>query len=169
VKNDVPMTFAAVAEPVAARGWRPFPGMQTSKVPAMCGWSGLNDAEWDCTDLIDTINEYQPADLYCCCLAVQPEIVAIDADIINQEHAAYANELADAILGATPLVRIGFAPKQIRIYRAANLIKSQTRSKSSRVQASLLALAGTRKLIGLISGHMNRRLLLAPTVTLFLR
>ena len=45
--KDVPFTFAAVAQPVAARGWRPFPGLQTSKVPAMKGWSGLNLYEWD--------------------------------------------------------------------------------------------------------------------------
>ena len=119
------ITFAAVAQRVAARGWRPFPGMQTSKVPAMPGWSGLNLYEWDDSDLVAAITEYQPVDNYCCCLAVQPEIVAIDADIIDQEHAAYADELADDILGATPLVRIGFAPKKIRVYRAGDRIKSR--------------------------------------------
>ena len=39
--TGVPVTFAAVAQQVAARGWRPFPGLQTSKTPAMKGWSGL--------------------------------------------------------------------------------------------------------------------------------
>jgi hypothetical protein len=125
VTNGAQFTFAAVAQPVAARGWRPFPGLQTSKVPAMPGWSGLNMAEWDDADLAAAITEFQPADLYCCCLAVQPEIVAIDADIINLEHAAFASELADKILGKTPLVRIGFAPKQVRVYRAGDAIKSR--------------------------------------------
>ena len=59
----VPFTFAAVAQPVAEHGWRPFPGLQTSKMPAMKGWSGLNNAEWDDADLAATITEYQPADL----------------------------------------------------------------------------------------------------------
>ena len=56
---------------------------------------------------------------------MQPEIVALDADIVDPEHAAYADELADDILGATPLVRIGLAPKCIRIYRAGDLIRSR--------------------------------------------
>jgi hypothetical protein len=125
VNNDVPFTFASCAQLVAARGWRPFPGLQTSKMPAMKGWSGLNNAEWDNADLTATIAEYQPADLYCCCFAVQAEIVAIDFDILNPEHAAFANELSNDILGGTPLVRIGYSPKQIRIYRAGNSIKSR--------------------------------------------
>lgn len=118
-------TFAAVAQQVAGRGWRPFPGLQTSKVPALKGWSGLNTAEWDDADLAATIQEYQPADRYCCCLAVQPEIIAIDADIIDPEHAAFAGELANAIFGITPLVRIGLAPKCIRVYRADGVVKSR--------------------------------------------
>ena len=82
-----------------------------TKQPAMQEWSALNSLEWDNADLTATINDYQPVDDYCCCLAVQSEIVALDADILDPEHAAYADELADAILGVTPLVRIGLAPK----------------------------------------------------------
>ena len=124
--TGVPLiTFAAVARPLAERGWRPFPGLQTSKTPAMKGWSGLNTAEWDSVDLIATITDYRPADLYCCCLAVQPEIVAIDSDIVGSAHAAFADELANNILGNTPLVRIGLAPKRIRVYRANGVIKSR--------------------------------------------
>ena len=119
------ITFAAVAQSVAEHGWRPFPGVQASKAPAMPGWSGLNSAEWDNADLAAAIAEYQPADDYCCCLAVQQEIVGIDVDIINQEHAVFAGKLADDFLGATPLVRIGLAPKHIRIYRAGDYIKSR--------------------------------------------
>jgi hypothetical protein len=121
----LPFTFAAVAQPVAAHGWRPFPGLQTTKVPAMKGWSGLNLYPWDEADLAATISEYQPADNYACCFAVQAEIVVIDADIVDSAHAAYANDLADDILGTTPLLRIGLAPKCIRIYRAGDSIKSR--------------------------------------------
>ena len=121
----VPFTFAAVAQPVAAHGWRPFPGLQTSKVPAMQGWSGLNSAEWDSADLAAAIAEFQPVDDYCCCLAVQAEIVVIDADIVDSEHAAFAAKLADDVLGNTPLVRIGFAPKRILVYRAGDHVKSR--------------------------------------------
>ena len=120
-----PFTFAAVAQQVAEHGWRPFPGLQTTKTPAMKGWSGLNDAEWDDADLAATITEYQPVDDYCCCFAVPAEIVALDFDIIDPEHAGFANKLADDILGVTPLVRIGAAPKYIRVYRAGDHIKSR--------------------------------------------
>jgi hypothetical protein len=125
LKDVSPITFAAVAQQVAERGWRPFPGLQTSKVPAMREWSGLNLYEWDEDDLGATIAEYQPADLYCCCLAVQREIVAIDADIVDPEHAAFAGKLADEILGVTPMVRVGLSPKRISIYRAGDFIKSR--------------------------------------------
>ena len=120
-----PITFAAVAQPLAKQGWRPFPGYQASKTPAMRGWPGLNGAEWDDADLVAAIGDYQPDDLFCCCLAAQPEIVALDLDIIDHENAAFADRLADKILGRTPLVRIGFAPKQIRVYRNSGGIHSR--------------------------------------------
>jgi hypothetical protein len=119
------ITFAAVAQQVAGHGWRPFPGLQTSKTPAMSRWSGLNDYAWDSDDLIAAITEYQPIDDYCCCLAVQREIVVIDADIVDHEHAEFAHNLADDILGVTPLLRIGQAPKCVRVYRAGDPIKSR--------------------------------------------
>jgi Bifunctional DNA primase/polymerase, N-terminal len=117
--------FAAVALQLAARGWRPFPGYQETKVPAMRGWPGLNQAEWDRADLVATVEEYQPTDAFCCCLAVQPEIVAIDLDITNPEHAAAAAALADEFLGVTPLVRIGLAPKCVRVYRNGDGVRSR--------------------------------------------
>ena len=123
--SGAPVTFAAVAQPLAELGWRPFPGVQFSKRPAMRGWSGLNRAEWDSADLVATISDYQPVDDFCCCLAVPSENVVIDLDIVDQEHAAAADRLADDILGRTPLVRIGLAPKQIRIYRSGDTIRSR--------------------------------------------
>jgi hypothetical protein len=120
-----PIEFAAVAGEIAAQRWRPFPGYQETKVPAMRGWPGLNQAEWDRTDLAATVEEYQPRDAFCCCLAVQPEIVAIDLDITNPEHAAAAAALADQFLGVTPLVRIGLAPKCVRVYRNGDGVRSR--------------------------------------------
>jgi Bifunctional DNA primase/polymerase, N-terminal len=123
--TSAPVTFGAVAQQLAERGWRPFPGFQASKMPAMRGWPGLNHSEWDDADLAAAMADYQPADDFCCCLAVQPDIVAIDLDIVDQEHAAAADRLADDILGKTPLVRIGLAPKQIRVYRSADPVRSR--------------------------------------------
>ena len=121
----IPIDLAAVAQRVAGQGWRPFPGLQETKVPAMRGWPGLNQAEWDCADLAAAIDEYQPAVAYCCCLAVQPEIAVIDIDITNLEHADIAARLADDILGQTPLVRIGLPPKCVRIYRNGGSVRSR--------------------------------------------
>jgi hypothetical protein len=120
-----PIGFAAVAPQLAARGWRPFPGYQETKVPAMRRWPGLNQAPWDCADLVAAVEEYQPPQEFCCCLAVQPEIVAIDLDITNPEHATAAAALADEFLGVTPLVRIGLAPKCVRVYRNGDGVRSR--------------------------------------------
>jgi hypothetical protein len=123
--TGAPIAFAAVAQQLAEHGWRPFPGRQISKRPAMLNWPSLNHSEWDGTDLAAAVAEYQPAEDFCCCLAAQSEIVAIDLDIVDQEHAAAADRLADDILGRTPLVRIGLAPKQIRVYRSGESIRSR--------------------------------------------
>jgi hypothetical protein len=120
-----PIGFATVAPQLAALGWRPFPGYQETKVPAMRGWSGLNRTEWDCADLAATVAEYQPPEAFCCCLAVQPEIVAMDLDIVNPLHAVAAAGLADELLGTTPLVRIGLAPKCLRVYRNGDGVRSR--------------------------------------------
>jgi hypothetical protein len=120
-----PIEFAAVAQHLAERGWRPFPGWQETKIPAMRGWPGLNQTEWDGADLAATIHEYQPTKAFCCCLAVQPEIVIIDIDITDPEHSAIAAGLADDMLGKTPLVRIGLAPKCVRVYRSGGGVRSR--------------------------------------------
>ena len=92
-----------VAQLVAERHWRPFPGRQTDKVPAMPGWSGLNLYEWDEASLLSTISDYQPPEDYCCCFAVQRQIVVIDTDIMDPEHAAFATALANDIFGHDPV------------------------------------------------------------------
>ena len=97
--TEIPVTFASVAHSVHENCWRPFPGYQADKAPAMQAWSELNFCEWDEASLLGTILEYQPPGNYCCCFAVQREIVAVDIDIVDPEHAAYASNLADNIFG----------------------------------------------------------------------
>ena len=119
-----PISFAAVAKRLAERGYRPFPGLQETKRPAMRGWHGLNGAQWDLSISPPPSPNTSRQLTYCCCLAVQPEIVAIDIDIRSPPTPNYADRLADA-LGKTPLVRIGFAPKRVRIYRNGCDIRSR--------------------------------------------
>jgi hypothetical protein len=78
---------------------------------------------------------------FCCCLAIPPEVVAYDLDICDPDHAAAAAAIADGILGQTPLVRIGKAPKSIRIYRNAGGIRSSK-------QHPLETFAGSGQVIG---------------------
>jgi hypothetical protein len=120
-----PIAFAAVALQLAALRWPPFPGYQDTKVPAMRGWSGLNKAEWDCADLAATVEEYQPLEAFCCCLAVQLQIVAIDLDILDPIQAIAAARLGDESLGVTPLIRIGLTPKTLPVYRNGGAIRSR--------------------------------------------
>lgn len=119
-----PITFAEVALPLHAAGYRPFPGHQKTKIPAMRGWPGLNKLPWDTYDLAACVADY-PGDDFCCCIAVQPELVAVDLDIMDAGHAKFAEALVVQHLGATPLIRIGLAPKQLRVYRSDGSIRSR--------------------------------------------
>lgn len=119
-----PITFADTAPDLHEQGYRPFAGRQESKIPAMKGWNGLNEMSWDDAGLEACIADYQPASDYCCCIAVQKELVVADIDITDPVHATYAINLAERVLGPTPLVRVGNPPKQALIYRNDGSIRS---------------------------------------------
>jgi len=118
-------TFAGTAQVLADHGYRPFPGRQATKVPAMKGWPTLNRTPWDRAALLRTVARYRPAEDYCCCLAIQAELVVIDCDILDKALADAAQALADDILGPTPLMRIGLAPKRVLFFRSAGGIRSR--------------------------------------------
>jgi len=122
--SATPTTFAQVALQLYVKGYRPFPCVQDTKVPAMRGWPGLNLMPWDAADLVATIADY-PDSTYACGVAIQSDLVVIDNDIFDHTAAAQAAELADKHLGRTPLVRIGQAPKQLRIYRQGGGVRSR--------------------------------------------
>jgi hypothetical protein len=125
MSSNTPTTFADVALQLHANGYRPFPGLQETKVPAMKGWTGLNRMPWDATDLAATIADHQPDVSYAACLAIQSDLVVIDIDILDAPHAELADELANKHLGQTPLIRIGQAPKQLRFYRQGGGVTSR--------------------------------------------
>ena len=81
--SATPTTFAEVALQLHANGYRPFPCVQETKVPAMRGWPGLNLMPWDEADLTATITDYQPDSAYACGMAIQSGLVAIDIDILD--------------------------------------------------------------------------------------
>jgi hypothetical protein len=123
--SATPTTFAEVALQLHASGYRPFPCVQDTKVPSMRGWQGLNLMPWDAADLTATITDYRPDSAYACGIAIQSGLIAIDIDILDLPDAALAAELANKHLGSTPLVRIGQAPKQLRIYRQGGGVTSR--------------------------------------------
>jgi hypothetical protein len=91
----------------------------------MKGWPGLNQMPWDMADLTATITDYWPDSAYACGMAIQSGLVAIDIDILDHTAAVLADELANKHLGRTPLVRIGQAPKRLRIYRQGGGVTSR--------------------------------------------
>jgi hypothetical protein len=71
---------------------------------------------WDRADLADAANEYANCG---CGLAASRDLVFIDCDILDPALATDTATIADAIFRPTPLIRIGRAPKWVRIYRCA--------------------------------------------------
>ena len=116
-----------------ANGYQPVPitsptnGKVSSpgKAPLLKNWqnicataSDVEIAAWSTGNRADDIN----TGLLC------GKIIAIDIDILDAELALKAETLAVEILGATPLRRVGRAPKSLLVYRAdeAGLKKLET-------------------------------------------
>lgn len=53
---------------------------------------------------------------------LEPEVVAVEADVLDSSTAERLGVLAEQILGVTPLIRIGRAPKWMRFYGTDELV-----------------------------------------------
>jgi hypothetical protein len=124
LRDSVPTDFAAVAISLHDHAWHPVPVI--GKVPAMIGWADLNRMPWDREDLLSATADYAGRD-YGCGLAAVRDVVVIDCDVLDEGLAASIATMADTIIRPTPLIRIGRAPKWVRIYRRdpANQIVSR--------------------------------------------
>ena len=119
-----PISFAAVAMRLAERGYRPFPGLQETKRPAMRGWNGLNGAQWDLADLAAAIAEYQPSDDYCCCRRSNPNWWRSTWTSWSPLKPTTRTVLPTQSWAKRPDAdRV--APKQVRIYRNSSDIRSR--------------------------------------------
>jgi hypothetical protein len=107
-----PLSFGEVAVPLHDRGWCPLP--VSGKAPVMAGWNNLCHMPWDRTDLVDATADYVDCS---CGIAATEDLVFIDGDILDPDLATDVATIADAIFRPTPLVRVGRAPKWVRIYR----------------------------------------------------
>jgi hypothetical protein len=106
-------TFCEVAARLLDNAWRPLPVI--GKQPAMAGWAALCHMPWDYDDLIAATHDY--AGNYSCGIAADPTHVFIDTDVLDETLATNIGALAEETFGRTPLIRIGLAPKWVRIYR----------------------------------------------------
>jgi hypothetical protein len=106
-------TFSEVAGRLLDNAWRPLPVI--GKAPAMVGWAELCRLPWDYEDLLTTTVDY--AGGYSCGIAADTEHVIIDIDVLDEALAADIDMVANSTFGATPLIRVGRAPKSAHIYR----------------------------------------------------
>jgi hypothetical protein len=119
--TDTPVTFAETAPTLAALGWRPIPLVASTKVPAEPGWQARNLTPWPPGELEQVVAYHGDC---ACGLAIPGANMALDCDITDADRAGEVGALAAKHLGTTPLVRIGQAPKWVRVYRAAEPLGS---------------------------------------------
>jgi hypothetical protein len=119
--NEARMNFGMVAVALHDLGWRPLP--VAGKAAVMEGWNELCTVPWDRDDLITAVVEFNTCN---CGIAADAQLVFLDVDVLDQETSNSLARTADLHLGQTPLVRIGRAPKFVRIYRrqAGSVIRS---------------------------------------------
>ena len=117
--------FAQHAKLLVSNGWRPIPGYADTKRPSINGWDAYNSRQWEADELQTMIHGRGQDEGQVICLAIQPELVAIDIDIENEEQARQIGLLSVEHLGGTPLVRIGRHPRHLVIYRNDGSIRSR--------------------------------------------
>jgi hypothetical protein len=116
------VTFAEAAPVMFSLGWPPIPLAARTKRPVLKGWSRLNQEPWLEADLAEEIRHNGNC---ACGMAVGPNTLAIDIDIMDADVSAEVAEIAADVLGETPLIRIGQAPKSMLIYRTDGTIISR--------------------------------------------
>ena len=117
--------FAQHATALVRNGWRPIPGYADTKRPSINGWDAYNSRQWEADELQQMIAGRGQQEGQVVCLAVQKDVVAVDLDIEDENHALAIEQIALRILGATPLVRIGRDPRKLLIFRNDGSIKSR--------------------------------------------
>jgi hypothetical protein len=119
--DTTPTKFGEVAPALHTRGWRPIPLNSSTKIPSEGDWNQRNQTPWSDRDLeLAAINHHNAA----CGIAVPSDLFALDMDAMDPSAAGRLEELAEERLGPTPIIRIGQAPKSVRLYGADRTIKS---------------------------------------------
>jgi hypothetical protein len=105
------MTFGQTALTLHDGGWRPLPAH--GKAAFLLGWAELSNIPWDRDALLDATARYADAN---CGIVADRNHVILDFDVLIPHLAGEIAGIADLIFGPTPLIRVGRAPKQVRIY-----------------------------------------------------
>jgi len=115
--------FAELAPKVLDNGWTGVIPLR-GKRAFLPGWSQYNREPLDADTLEDWCRRYPR------CNVGMPAsgFVAVDSDILDADAARDVAAIAVDILGDTPAVRIGRAPKWVRLYRPDGVILSTARA-----------------------------------------
>jgi len=120
-----PSLFSTLAGQLVANGYRPVPGYQDTKRPSINGWNQFCDRQWHPDELTDVMAHRGQQEGKLVCLAVHRDIVAIDIDVEDERAVQLILEAARCNLGATPLKRIGRAPRCLLVFRSDGSIRSR--------------------------------------------
>jgi hypothetical protein len=137
--SPINTSFSEVALRLLDNAWRPLP--TNGKAPAMVGWSDLCRLPWDYEDLVSAVADY--AGDYGCGIAADTGHVIIDIDVLDEALAADIGGVANSTFGPTPLIRVGLAPKSVRIYR-----RNPREAIASRKLHPLEVLSGSGQVVG---------------------
>lgn len=110
--------FATLASKLRDNGWGALiPLMSGEKRPAIREWERFNTSPPSDAQIDHWARIFPHAGIG---LAYGPDgVVGIDLDFTDACKAGRAVEIAEETLGATPLVRIGMAPKALAFYQAS--------------------------------------------------
>jgi hypothetical protein len=109
-------TFATIAPRLRDNGW-PSPIPVIKKAPIIAAWQRYNVMPVSDDEMDEWVRLFPNVNVG---HAAGHGIVAVDIDVVDDGDAPKVRELADAVLGPTAFIRIGKAPKQLRLYRGAS-------------------------------------------------
>ena len=109
--------FMSLAPKLRDMGWKSLiPLHNPGKHPIISGWGAYSQSEP--TDFEINLWAMRSADAGIGLVLGPDCVLAVDLDFLDIAKSARALEIADETLGATPLVRVGQAPKTMLFFRA---------------------------------------------------
>ena len=124
MKNDLypaPAFFSTTALTVHDNGWHVIPVKPRGKAPDLRkGWTKFCTTPPDERQARDWVKRKPDASIGIAC----GHVVAVDIDLDDKAQVYRVRQLAELLLGETPLVRVGRAPRCLLVYCAAGPIRS---------------------------------------------